>query len=232
MAGVEGVVTVANAASFDSTQVARGSIAAAFGANLSNMTIVAPPNNLPLQLGGVSVQVGGVAARLVFVSQSQVNFIVPSEVAAADLVAVKVNNNGTISSGRIKVADVAPGLFTTTGDGVGQAAAQCGRILSNNTVVFSSPPCSVGTDASPNFLVLTGTGWRNASAIKVTINGTDLTPTSFGPQAGSSGVDQITVNLVSSLAGQTNATITVTATAPDGTTTVVSQSGVTISFTP
>jgi len=53
-------------------------------------------------LGGVSVKVGGVAARLVFVSQSQINFIVPSEVAAADLVAVKVNNNGTISSGRIK----------------------------------------------------------------------------------------------------------------------------------
>src|SRR5207244_13273147 len=98
--------------------------------------------------------------------------------------------------------------------------------------VFSSPPCSVGTDASPNFLVLTGTGWRNASAIKVTIGGIDLTPSSFGPQPGSSGVDQITVNLVSALAGKTDVEVIVTATAPDGTTTATSQSGVTISFLP
>ena len=229
--GVEGVVTVANAASFSSTAVARGSIAIAFGTNLANTTLTAPSGTAPLTLGGVSVQVGGVAAGLVFVSPSQINFIVPAGVAAADLVAVRVNNNGTFSSGRVKVADVAPGVFTANGSGSGPAAAQCGRVMANNTVVFSSPPCSVGTDASPNFLVLTGTGWRNATAIKVTIGGVDLTPTSFGPQ-GAPGVDQITVNLVSSLAGRTDAEIIVTATVPGGTTTVTSQSGVTISFTP
>ena len=48
-------VTLANAASFDATQVARGSIAAGFGTNLANATTSASSANLPYDLAGVSV---------------------------------------------------------------------------------------------------------------------------------------------------------------------------------
>jgi uncharacterized protein (TIGR03437 family) len=225
-------VTIANAASFSSFAIAPNSTAAAFGANLANATLTAPSNDLPFVLGGVSVQVAGVAARLAFVSPGQVNFVVPPGVAPADQVAVAINNNGTILTGRIRVANVAPGIFTAGGSGSGSASAQCGQVLANNTEVLSSPPCSVGTEAAPRFLVLLGTGWRNAATLRVTIGGTELTPTSFGPQAGVFGIDRLQVTLVSALAGRTDAEVVVRVLAADGSTIATSQTGVTISFLP
>lgn len=226
----QGAVMLANAASFDSTAVARDSIAAAFGTNLANATIVAPSNDLPFELGGVSVKVAGIAARVAFVSPTQVNFIVPTGISPADQVAVANNNNGTISTGRVKVTDIAPGLLTVSGSGSGNATAQCGMTLPDNTVVLSPPPCSVGTSAAPKFLVLYGTGWRNASSVKVTIGGIELTTTFVGPQPGVFGVDQINATLVPELAGRADAEIIVTA--MSGTITATSQAGVRVSFSP
>jgi len=226
----EEVVTVANAASFDTTAVARGSIATASGTQLANSTITAPNDNPPFELGGVKVTVAGLPARLLFVSPTQINFIVPQEVVPADLVGVTVNNNGTVSRGRIKVTDAAPGVFTTSGDGTGPAVAMCGKVLADGTTVFSAPPCSVGTAAAPNFLALFGTGWRNAMSTTVNIGGIDLTVTYSGPQGSLLGFDQINVTLVPELAGKTDVDVIVTAVS--GSTTTASKAGVKISFLP
>ena len=214
------LITISNAASFDGTMVARGSVASIFGQNLANATVIAPSGNLPTTLGGVSVLAGGVQAKLLFVSANQINFIVPQGLTPAEKVSVKVNNNGTISTGRIKVTDVAPGVFTSTGNGTGAATATC--VLNG---VSSAPPCTVGPDNQPTTLVLTGTGWRNApntdltndsggvinvaESITVMIGDKTLTPTFAGPQAGLEGFDEIRVVLPASLAGQGTLNVTV-----------------------
>lgn len=201
---------LANAASFDATQVARGSIAAAFGTQLANATVSAPSGNLPFELAGVTVTVNGVAARLIFVSPGQINFVVPNIVGTGDAVDFTINNNGVQSTGKVKLVNAAPGVFTATGDGKGTSTAQCGRISPDGlSFVLSAPPCSVGTSAQADVLVIYGTGFRNATGIQVRIGDQTLTPTYAGPQGEFLGLDQINVNLTAALASKTGQEITV-----------------------
>jgi uncharacterized protein (TIGR03437 family) len=220
---------LANAANFDTTQVARGSLVAAFGSQLSNGTATTPTGDLPFDLGGVTILVNGVAARLIFVSPGQINFVVPQEVADGDTVNFSINNNGLRSAGTVKVVDSSPGVFTTTSDGQGVTAAQCGQVSSDGlNFLVSAPPCSVGSDAQPNVLTIYGTGWRNATGVQVMIADQTLTPTFSGPQPNFAGLDQINVNLPTALAGLADQAVTVVI---PGTTNVVSNKSTT-SFLP
>ena len=136
---------LANAASFDTTQVARGSIAAAFGTQLANATASAASTNLPFVLNGVSVNVDGVAARLIFVSAGQVNFVVPAGVNNGDALDFTINNNGVVSAGKVKIVDGAPGVFSANGTGTGASSSQCARVSADGlSVDITPPPCSVG----------------------------------------------------------------------------------------
>jgi uncharacterized protein (TIGR03437 family) len=190
-----------NAASFDATQVARGSIVAAFGTQLANATASATSADLPFLLNGVSVNVDGVAARLIFVSATQVNFVVPSGVNNGDTVAFTINNNGVQSAGKVKIVDVAPGVFSLNGLGTGPSAAQCGRTSPDGLGFdLSAGPCSVGNDAQADVLVIYGTGWQNAAGLQVKIGDQTLTPTFAGAQGSFLGFDQINVNLTKELA--------------------------------
>src|SRR5262249_47794780 len=152
------------------TQVARSSIVALFGTQLANATISTPSANLPFQLGGVTVTVNGLAARLIFVSSGQINFVMPQITANGDSIEVRVNNNGVQSTGKVKIVDAAPGVFTVTGDGKGKAAAQCGQVSPDGlSFVVSNPPCAIGNDSQFNILTLYGTGWRNTANLQVKI---------------------------------------------------------------
>ena len=121
--------TLANAASFDSTQLSRGSIAAAFGTMLSNSIAGTTSANLPFEIGGVRVTIGGLAAGLLFVSPGQVNFVIPEGIAEGDAVPFSINNNGVRSSGTVKIVPAAPGVFAVSSDGTGTAAAICGAVV-------------------------------------------------------------------------------------------------------
>lgn len=204
---------IANAASYDATQVARGSIVAVFGTQLANSTVTAPSADLPFQLGGVSVKVAGIASQLIYVSPAQINLVLPLNVNPADGVEFSVNNNGVISAGKVKVAAVAPGVFTASGDGKGRAAAQCGRLSETGlTFPLTPPPCDVGNVSNYNTLVLYLTGVRNAQGVTVKIGDQTLLPSYVGPQPDFPGLDQINVTLVAELAAKTDQEITVTAT--------------------
>jgi uncharacterized protein (TIGR03437 family) len=202
-------VSLANAASFDATQIARGSIAAGFGSSLSGMTDSSPTVNPPYQLDGVSLSVQGLAARLIFVSPGQINFIMPNGLASAASVSFSVNNNGLVSTGTVKLVDASPGVFTINGGGTGTAAASCGMVV-DNVFQFSNQPCAVSTDTTSGYLVIFGTGWRNTSTT-VTIAGTALTPAFSGAQGAFAGLDQINVVLPASLAGMGQVDMTITA---------------------
>ncbi|MGE0127340.1 MAG: hypothetical protein AB7U82_04460 [Blastocatellales bacterium] len=201
---------LANAASFDATQAARGSIVAGFGAQLANATVGAPSANLPFDLGGVTVTVNGLAARLIFVSPGQVNFVLPLAVANGDSADFTINNNGVQSAGKVKIVDASPGVFTTTSDGKGATAAQCGRVSADGLGFLATlPPCLVGNESQADLLIIYGTGWRNGSGVQVKIGDQTLTPSFAGPQPEFLGLDQINVNLTKELADKKDQDVTV-----------------------
>ena len=201
---------IVNAASFDATQVARGSIVAAFGSQLSSKVIAANTTPLPLDLNNVRVTVGNIAAQIVFASPTQVNFVMPAQIGAADKVNFSINNNGLQATGTIKVANVAPGVFTVAGSGTGAATVQCGRLSDDGlSAVLTNPSCDVGNDSDTRFLVIYGTGWRNGTGLTVAFGDTTLTPSFSGAQGDLAGLDQINVPLATSLLGKTDAAFTV-----------------------
>ncbi len=201
---------LANAASFDNTQVARGSIVTAFGSQLSSTVQAATASPLPLQLNNVRVTVRGFAAQILFVSPTQVNFIVPAQIGISDTAPFTINNNGLQASGTVKLVDVAPGVFSVTGTGTGKASAQCGRVADDGlSFVTTSPACEVGNETDAAYLVIYGTGWRNGTGLTVKFGDTVLTPVYSGAQGDITGLDQINVPLVKDLAGKTDAEFTV-----------------------
>lgn len=115
-------VALVNAASYDRT-VAPGSIAAAFGPNLTNQPLeVATSLPLPTTLAGVTVKINGVAAPLFFASAGQVNLQAPSGVnpGTANLEVFNASSTTPVATGSVTVAEAAPGVFTLDQSGRNQ----------------------------------------------------------------------------------------------------------------
>ena len=114
------ITSALNGASFGSgAPLVQGSLASLFGTALAPTAAFAPTVPLPPTLAGVSVTIGGIAAPLLFVSQTQINLQVPwnLQLQAQDII-VKVN--GTVSAAfSAMVGSVVPSIFTTQ-YGVGQ----------------------------------------------------------------------------------------------------------------
>ncbi|MBI3934441.1 MAG: hypothetical protein HY316_07085 [Acidobacteria bacterium] len=104
--------------------VTAGSIASAFGFSLA-----------PQNAGGLLVHVGGIAAPVYAVTNSQINFQVPWELTGSsqNFLVVTVDGN-TTSPVSIPVATFAPGIFSADASGTGQ-----GAILIANTAFLAAP---------------------------------------------------------------------------------------------
>src|SRR5262249_28251363 len=183
----------ANAASLKVDKIARGSLAAIFGSQLANKVALAPSRNLPFELNGVTVTVNGVAAEIIYTQPDQINMVLPQVVANGDSVDFTINNNGLLSTGKVKIVDAAPGVFTnTTMEGDGRTASNCARVSpSGLETVITAPPCTVGIAALPDVLVIYATGVRNATGVQVKIGDQTLTPDFAGAQPEFRGLDQI-----------------------------------------
>lgn len=205
--GFQQDLSVINGASQESGPIARGSIAYALVQNdddetdvFSEQTIEASRTDPPFELGGVTVKVAGVAARILRVAPEEVRFIAPTGIEANDGVLIQVFAEGKTFNTRQAVKDAAPGLFTVTEDGDGSVTARCGLILASGAIEYSAPPCAVSKEDEKRTLVLTGTGWRFASGVKATFDSTDLIPSYAGPEPGLPGVDRIEIPLTADLA--------------------------------
>lgn len=121
------VSKVTNGASFaTATAVSPGEIITLFGTNLGPAT----PVNLTLTsqgtvsttLGGTQVMFDNVPAPLTYVSATQINTIVPYEVAGRATTSTSVKYLGATSNAvTLNVTNTAPGIFTA-GPGYGQSA--------------------------------------------------------------------------------------------------------------
>src|SRR5260370_597571 len=231
MARFYGVVTGAHvqSAAAASTAVAPDSIASLYGSNLAGTTAQANAVRLPLSLGGISLTItdatgAQLQAPLIYVSPSQINFIVPAGTATG-AATFTVMNGGTNTSVTGNVQTVAPTLFSMNGNGSGVAAATAFRTQAGNpgisspVTVFtctgstcSSVPIDVGLD-TPVYLTLYGTGIRargSLSNVKVTIHGISVPVLYAGAQPTFTGLDQVNVALTLNLRGSGESDVALT----------------------
>ena len=193
------VATTVNAANYQAP-IAPDSIAATFGSGMANGSYSPSSLPLPKTLGGTTITVNGVAAELLYVSLSQINYMVPSATASGNAT-VEIKTGGTVvARGTITVANVAPALFTITADGKGIPAGFSTFDGVSLQVLFNSDlsarVLSPGTAARPNFLVLFGTGFRKRTAlsnVRVTIGGIVSQIDYAGTQGSYAGLDQLNV---------------------------------------
>ncbi len=149
---------VGNAASFAVDQpITAGELLSIFGENLAAATASAAGFPLPTELGEARVLVGGLPARLLYVSPRQINLVTPA--ALADLTGssttlVVYNGRQTSPAVRIGVARQAPGVFTMLGNGAGAGAVT----HSDGSLVTHSAPLTPGETVS---VYLTGLGPLN-----------------------------------------------------------------------
>ena len=211
----EVIPALVNGASFfspDSTKpetnpLARGSLGSIFGTRLADSPATTARADLDFDLNGVSVTVMGIAARLIYVSPLQINFVVPDGVIPADAVEFTINNKGVVSKGKVKVLNAQPGTFTTTQNGKGAGAIACQLVIKDangNTTsnTYPAPPCEISATMKEGYLLLFGTGFRYAdltsvlvTLIKADATTQDFTPVYAGSQNQFPGLDQINLLL-------------------------------------
>jgi uncharacterized protein (TIGR03437 family) len=224
-------LAVVSAATLTVGPAAPESLAIAFGQNLATDTGTAPvAQPLPTTLGQTTVRVQdalGTArpAPLLSVSPQQVNFLVPSGTstgAATVTVTTERLFGNLVHSTQIQIVPVAPSLFTLNSAGL--AAAYLTRVRpgqpQTNESVFTlqngSPvakPIDLGPPGDQVYLVLFGTGIRNAGTGGVTVDIQGLSaPVSYaGPQGEFDGLDQINVLPPAALAGDGDVKVVLTA---------------------
>jgi uncharacterized protein (TIGR03437 family) len=111
-----------------------GQIEAAFGIGFppdANITALATTTPLPTKLSNVSVRLNGILAPLFFVGVGgaqgtgafQINYQVPYQLQPGLARLEVLNNDTVVTTGYLIVGSVAPGVFTATATGTGQAVA-------------------------------------------------------------------------------------------------------------
>jgi len=210
--------------------VAPGSIGSLYGSNLAIATEQASGLPLPTSLGGISLTITDAAgtqnsAPLGYVSTGQVNFVVPDGTVPGPAT-FTISGGPATSTATGMIQNVAPTLFSASGNGMGVAAATAVRTQALNpqsqshVPIFQcdnsgcvSVPINLGVD-TPVYLTLYGTAIRNRSSLSnvmVTINGFSVPVLYAGPQADFTGLDQVNVLLTLNLrgSGESNVVLTV-----------------------
>jgi uncharacterized protein (TIGR03437 family) len=212
-----------SAASFDGTALTSDSIVSAFGSGLATAVQSATTDPLPSRLAGTEVKVKdrlGVErpAQLFFVSQEQVNYLMPAETASGAATVMVISGDGTTALGTVQIVAVAPGLFAANANGQGVAAAIAVRVKPDHSQSFElvaefdaaqqrfiARPLDLGPETDTIVLLLFGTGIRHRTAptaVTARIGGLDAPVDYAGPQSAFAGLDQINVRVPRALAGR------------------------------
>jgi uncharacterized protein (TIGR03437 family) len=172
----------------------------------------------PTSLGGTTITLVDSTnttynVPLYSVSAGQANYMIPSNVQPGPAMLTVTSADGTKTTGVVLVEQVGPGLYTASANGQGVAVGIVLTVLANGTqaapyATFGS--CSAGT-CSPTpitlssgntvYVELFGTGFRHASTLTATVNGQNVPVQFLGAQGEFAGLDQLNIELPSSLAG-------------------------------
>jgi uncharacterized protein (TIGR03437 family) len=224
-------ITTINAATLLPGSVAPDSFVAVKGTALASgagaVGIVSPTTTYPTILGGSTVKVKDSAgvertAPLYYVSATQINYVLPVGTASGTATVTITAEDGTISSGTITVAPVAPGLIMFQGTNIGAAnvirvrdGVQTGEdvysVVNGTTIVAA--PIDMGPTGDTVVIVLYGTGFRNRTALSnvtVTVGGTAINPDYAGAQSQYPALDQLNIILPRTLIGKGDVVIQMT----------------------
>jgi uncharacterized protein (TIGR03437 family) len=155
---------VVSSASYAGGHIAPGQIISIFGVNLGPAAGAGPAidpatGRLATTREEVSVLFGNAPGALFYVSQGQINVQAPFELAGQESTPVVVRYRGAPSSPVIvPVGPSAPGIFTTTQDGRGQAAL----LNQDNSVNSASNRAARGTVVQ---IFMTGQGQTNPAGV-------------------------------------------------------------------
>jgi uncharacterized protein (TIGR03437 family) len=217
--GVVPAITVQSAAAPNGA-VTPESIASIDGSNLATTTIQSNTQPPPQSLGGITLTVTDSvgtarAAPLMYVSSSQINFVVPAG-SAPGLTTFAIANGNASSTTTGTIQSVAPTLFSMSGDGRGVAAANAIEVAAGNPQLQSPisvfqcaasgcvpTPIQLNANATM-YLILYGTGIRNRSSlanVTANIGGINVPVFYAGPQPSFAGLDQVNLSLPLSLSG-------------------------------
>lgn len=162
-----------------------------------------------------------VAATLLYVSPSQINYMVPAGLALGKATVTITSDTGT-ALGTLLVSNVAPSFFTADANGMGVPSAQFVRVGSDgaqtavNTFEGSAgsyTPAPLSLQPGSVYLVMWGTGFRRHSAnpVFVSVNAVSVPVSFVGQQNQFLGLDQINIGpLPATLAGAGQANVVVT----------------------
>ena len=120
---------VVNAASYQpiTASLAPGELITLYGTGLSPVTMTTIGGQaFKTTLGGVSVAIDSIPCPIYYVSPTQIAAIVPYEIASnqTGLADIQVTNNGTLSNTvQMYFQDSAPGVFSQSTNGIGNASA-------------------------------------------------------------------------------------------------------------
>ena len=197
-----GSATVLNAASLG-TKIAPGSIATIRGSVLAFRTEAAvfTGDDPPFTVAGTSVKVNGNAARIFYASPDEVVFAVPNGLANGAASFVVTNSDGFSSKAEATTSSGAPGIFTASADGRGEAI-----VLNADTLTTAPFDPAIGQLRLSVFT----TGAAHAKNVSVTINGKPATVETVA-QARLQGLDEIHLLVPSELSGAGLSTLIVTA---------------------
>jgi len=216
-----GASAVTNGASFAAGTIAPGEIATVFATNLTSLTGINETSGLPLptQFQNVSVTVNGTAAPIFAVDnvggQQQINFQVPWSVAPKSTASIAVVNNiGASSTVMVPVVAAQPGIIEYNSGG-----KNFGVILhANYQLADTGHPASpgevmliyctgLGEVSNPPADGAAGSGQDTFAKPTVTIGGQTGAVQFSGLAPGFVGLNQVNVQLPSTLKSGTQAVV-------------------------
>jgi uncharacterized protein (TIGR03437 family) len=168
--------------------IAPGGFASIFGGSLAAGVTAQPgTNNFPTALEGVSVTVNGIAARLSYVSDGLINFVVPANISpgtAQLIIQTPIENSGLIP---IQIQAHAPGIFLNPFNGRGAV------LRADNYAYTQEQPAKSG-----DYLAIFVTGLGQSPSATVTIGGIPAT-VSYAGTTVIPGLEQVNVLLPTGL---------------------------------
>jgi len=122
------ISAVTNSASGMTGSIAPGEVVAIYGSGLGPAAGVAyavdpATGGVDTTLGGVRVLFGTVPAPILYASAGQINAVVPYEIPGQSPIAIAVEYQSQKATQTLPAANAAPGIYTLTAGGSGQAAA-------------------------------------------------------------------------------------------------------------
>ncbi len=162
------VSAILNGASQTDGSLAPGEIVSIFGQNIGPAAPASlaygSDGKIATALGGAEVRFDGKPAALLYASATQLNAIVPYEVAEKTSVEVRLNGT-SLSTSALPIAQSAPAIFTLNASGVGGAA-----VLNQDNSV--NTPANPAKPASTIQVFATGAGLLSPPGVTGEITGT------------------------------------------------------------